>query len=122
MISRSPKNVHTQRVRAVHLVLPSMSERVTVQRTIGRSTPTNPFDKRIDQRPKYWLEIAARKASREHPQPFQSESHPDQALTVREIGALPDLDNVTVRITDVAANLAVLGDRLRDELGSSTFP
>ena len=45
-----------------------------------------------------------------------------RTLTVREIGALSDLDNVTVRIADVAANLAVLGYRLRDELGSSTFP
>src|SRR5271169_558183 len=36
-----------------------------------------------------------------------------QALTVREIGALSNLDNVTVRIADVAADLAVLGDRLR---------
>ena len=44
------------------------------------------------------------------------------ALTIREIGALSDLDNITVRIADVAANLAVLGNRLRDELGSSTFP
>jgi hypothetical protein len=45
-----------------------------------------------------------------------------RALTVREGSALPDLDNITVRIADVAANLAVLGYRLRDELGSSTFP
>src|SRR5438552_5053643 len=44
------------------------------------------------------------------------------ALTVGEVGALSDLDNVTVRIADVAARLAVLGDRLRDELGSSTSP
>src|ERR1700724_853725 len=45
-----------------------------------------------------------------------------RALTVCEVCALPDLDNVTVRIADVAARLAVLGDRLRDELRSSTFP
>ena len=49
-------------------------------------------------------------------------SHPGQALTVREGSALSDLDNITVRIADVAARLAVLGDRLRDELRSSTFP
>ena len=49
-------------------------------------------------------------------------SHPGRALTVRELGALSDLDNITVRIADVAARLAVLGYRLRDELGSSTFP
>jgi hypothetical protein len=45
-----------------------------------------------------------------------------RSLTVLEGGALPDLDNVTVRIADVAANLAVLLLRLRDELGSSTSP
>ena len=45
-----------------------------------------------------------------------------RALTVLELGALSDLDNVTVRIADVAARLAVLRDRLGDELGSSTFP
>src|SRR5579872_914433 len=39
-----------------------------------------------------------------------------RVLTVLEGGALPDLDNITVRIADVAANLAVLGYRLRDEL------
>src|ERR1700720_5037946 len=47
---------------------------------------------------------------------------PGRALTVRELGALSDFDDITVRIADVAAYLAVLGDRLRDELGSSTFP
>ena len=45
-----------------------------------------------------------------------------RALAVREICALSDLDNVTVRIADVAANLAVLGYRFRDELSSSAFP
>src|SRR5215472_14873175 len=49
-------------------------------------------------------------------------SYPHQALTVRERGALSNLDDIAVRIADVAANLAVLGYRLRDELGSSTFP
>src|SRR6202049_4394804 len=47
---------------------------------------------------------------------------PARASTVREVGALSDLDNISVRIPDVAARLAILGDRLRDELGSSTFP
>jgi hypothetical protein len=70
----------------------------------------------------YWLDIAARKASREHPQPFNSEAHPGRALTVREVGALSDFDDIAVRIADVAAYLAVLGYWLRDELGSSTFP
>ena len=36
--------------------------------------------------------------------------------------ALPNFDDITVRIADVAADLAVLGYWLRDELGSSTFP
>ena len=36
-----------------------------------------------------------------------------RALTVLEIGALSDLDDVTVRIADVAANLTVLGNRFR---------
>src|SRR6476660_7994339 len=45
-----------------------------------------------------------------------------RVLTVCEGCALSNLDDVTVRITDVAARLAVLGDRLRDELRSSTFP
>jgi len=49
-------------------------------------------------------------------------SCPLQALAVLEAGALSDLDNVTVRIADVAANLAVLGDRSREKLGSPTFP
>jgi hypothetical protein len=53
---------------------------------------------------------------------IKSAPRPGRALTVREVGALSDFDNVTVRIADVAAYLAVLGYRLRDELGSSTFP
>jgi hypothetical protein len=46
----------------------------------------------------------------------------DQASTLREVGALSDLDDISVRIADVAANLAVLGDRLCDELRTATFP
>src|SRR5580704_12242971 len=49
--------------------------------------------------------------------PFYAASRPGQALTVREVGALSDFDDVTVRIADVAAYLAVLGNRLGDELG-----
>src|SRR5208282_1215109 len=45
-----------------------------------------------------------------------------RASTVRNIGALSDLDNISVRISDVAANLAVLGNGLCDELGPSTLP
>ena len=45
-----------------------------------------------------------------------------QALTVGEGCALSDFDDITVRIADVAARLAVLGDRRGDELGSTAFP
>ena len=44
------------------------------------------------------------------------------ASAVDLIGALSNFNDVTVRIADVAANLAVLGNRRRDELGSSAFP
>src|SRR5277367_6504233 len=54
--------------------------------------------------------------------PGPANSSPGQASSVREGSALSDLDNVAVRIADVAANLAVLGDRRGNELGSSTFP
>jgi hypothetical protein len=47
---------------------------------------------------------------------------PGQASTVLQVGALSDLDDISVRIADVAANLSVLGDRLCDELRSPTFP
>src|SRR5580692_9764741 len=50
------------------------------------------------------------------------DAFPGRASTVLEPGALSDLDNVTVRIPDVAARLAVLGDRLGDELRSPAFP
>src|SRR3984957_15122479 len=45
-----------------------------------------------------------------------------RALTVFQVGALSHLDNVTVGIADVAANLAVLRYRLCDELRSATCP
>ena len=48
--------------------------------------------------------------------------NPGRALTVCEVCALSDLDNVSVRISDIAARLAVLGNRRRYELCSSTFP
>src|SRR5580698_4661909 len=47
---------------------------------------------------------------------------PGLGLTVLEAGALSDLDNIAVRIADVAQRLAVLVPRLRNELGPSTFP
>src|ERR1700683_3164668 len=45
-----------------------------------------------------------------------------RALTVCKVCALSDLDKISVRIADIAAYLAVLGYRLGNELGSSTFP
>jgi hypothetical protein len=36
--------------------------------------------------------------------------------------ALPHFNNVTIKIADIAARFAVLGDGLRDELRSSAFP
>src|ERR1700722_171191 len=45
-----------------------------------------------------------------------------RALTVLEIGALPDLDDVTVRIANIAPDLAVLGNRRRQKLGAPGFP
>ena len=45
-----------------------------------------------------------------------------RASTVCKAGALSDLDNIPVGIADVAAGLAVFGDRLCDELRPSAFP
>jgi hypothetical protein len=53
---------------------------------------------------------------------LKSASWIGRALAVLEVGALSDLDNIAVRIADIAARLAVLRDRLRDELSSSTLP
>ena len=47
---------------------------------------------------------------------------PGRGLTVGEVGALSDFDDIAVRIADIAAYLAVLGDWFGDELRSSTFP
>src|ERR1700722_20199962 len=44
------------------------------------------------------------------------------SFNILDRGALSDFDNVTVRIAYVAANLAVLWYRRRQEFGSSTFP
>src|SRR5579863_8041571 len=49
-------------------------------------------------------------------------SCPLRDLAVLKRRALSYLDDVTVRIADVAANLAVLGNRRREELGSTAFP
>jgi hypothetical protein len=91
-----------------------MPERVSVQSKTGRSATTKPLDERIDQ----WESIGSTLRSGT----LILASHPGRALTVREISALSDFDNVTVRIADVAADLAVLGYWRRDELRSSTLP
>jgi len=44
------------------------------------------------------------------------------ASAVGKICALTNLDDVAVRIADVAADFAVFGERLGDEFGSSTLP
>ena len=90
------------------MVLLLVSKRVTVQSKIGRSATTNPLDERIDHDQSTGSTLRPGRPQ-EHPQPFRSESHPGLSLTVLEVGALSDLDNITVRIADVAANLAILG-------------
>src|SRR5277367_4379865 len=82
-----------------------------VSARLARSATTNPLDERIQG----YQGIGRIRGA-------ESASYPRRALTVLQGGALSDLDNVTVRIADVAANLAVFGDRWREELGSSTFP
>src|SRR6202166_1943703 len=99
-----------------------MLERVTVQGKIGGSATTNPLDERIDQDQSTGSTLQPGRPQENIRNRFKSESHPGRALTVLELGALSDLDNVTVRIADVAANLAVLRDRRREELGSPAFP
>src|ERR1700688_1173487 len=99
-----------------------MLERVTVQGKIGGSATTNPLDERIDQDQSTGSTLQPGRPQENIRNRFKSESHPGRALTVLELGALSDLDNVTVRVADVAANLAVLGNRRREELGSPAFP
>src|ERR1700688_848343 len=99
-----------------------MLERVTVQGKIGGSATTNPLDERIDQDQSTGSTLQPGRPQENIRNRFKSESHPGRALTVLELGALSDLDNITVRIADVAANLAVLGYWFRDELRSSAFP
>ena len=87
-----------------------MVERVTVQSRAGRNAMTKPYGQRIDRCETIgWTP---------RPGTLILATHPGRALTVGEIRALSDFDNVTVRIADVAADLAVLGDRRRDELPS----
>jgi len=91
-----------------------MPARVTIQSRIGRHATANPVDQRIGRYESIGCTLLSGT--------LILASHPRRALTVGEIGALSDFDNVTVRIADVAADLAVLGDRLGDELRASTFP
>src|SRR5438477_12888586 len=48
--------------------------------------------------------------------------HPTGLAVSNARVALPNFYNIAIRIANVAARLAVLGLRLRDELGSSTSP
>jgi hypothetical protein len=74
---------------------------------------------------------AASKARQDHlPRPQQgamtrinmTECTTSHASTVLNICALTDLDDVAVGVADVAADLAVLGLRRGEELGSTTLP
>ena len=98
-----------------------MSERVTVQDKIGRRATANPSDKRVDNA-EYWFDIGTTNATKHTSVGVKPASHPGRALTVREVGALSDFDDIAVGIAHVAANLAVLGYRFCDELGASTLP
>ena len=51
-----------------------------------------------------------------------SQRPPICVLTVREGGALSDLDNITVRIADVAARLTILVQRFSEKRRSPTLP
>ena len=58
-----------------------------------------------------------------HPQALKFASRSGRASAVREVGlTLSDLDDVAIRVADIAARLAVLILRLGDELGAPTFP
>jgi len=53
----------------------------------------------------------------------KGEGHSQELLLFAgELGALSDLDNIAVRIADVAARLALFGYWFCDELRSATFP
>ena len=81
----------------------------------------NPRDQRVDNA-EYWFDIGTTNATKHTSVGVKPASHPGRALTVLEGGALSDLDDITVRIADVAARLAVLWYRFRDELSASTLP
>ncbi len=87
--------------------------RWTASRVVYRSAPVS------EQNSDFSLPRTKTESFMLHPVPA---ARPGRVLTVREVGALSDSEDITDTITDVAARLAVLGDRLRDELGSSTFP
>jgi hypothetical protein len=43
-------------------------------------------------------------------------------LTVSKVRTLSNLDNITIRIADIAADLAILRDRRRDKLRTPALP
>src|SRR5580700_1416587 len=89
--------------------------------TIDRRATTYPLDERIDQDQSNGSTLQPERPH-ENIRNRKSESHPGRALSVLELGALSDLDDIAVRVADVAADLAVLGNRRREELGSPAFP
>ena len=99
-----------------------MAERLTAQRNTRKSAISNPLDESINQDQSTDPTSHPERTQEKSPQLFKSESHPGWALTVLEIGTLSDLDNVAVRIADVAPDLAVFGYWWRNELGSPAFP
>ena len=72
--------------------------------------------------PKYYPDVVRCQPLYETRQALESASHPGRELAVGLIRALSHFDNVAVKIADVAANLAVFRNRLRDELSASTLP
>jgi hypothetical protein len=57
----------------------------------------------------FWLVCTKGPALSRNPSAFRSPPEPGRELTAREVGTLPDFDDIAVSIPDVAANLAVLG-------------
>src|SRR5579863_9784291 len=115
-LGRSPTIVFPGAVKTFTPSVFNATGAVTARPAVHLCHPSGtPLDIRASDCSRQRLAGAPRLAQSQHP-------NPPQVLTVGEGSALSDLDNVAVRIADVAAYLAVLGYRLRDELRSSTFP
>ena len=66
--------------------------------------------------------VAAKDCGEAERELFRRAAPEGRELSVSKVCALSDLDNISIRVADVAARLAVLWDRRRDELRSSTRP